>query len=94
MNRKEVSKIMKSSFRRRKAAGLPILDWEHSCKSFQMISNNVAAINMTADNKEDPIILKCEYNGEVYYIGAGLEDEEITVQMLKNGKWYVYTWED
>ena len=36
----------------------------------------------------------CNYKGKSYYFGLGLEEPEVTDDMLKNGTWLVYTWSD
>ena len=104
MTRQELQHILETtSFYERKKKNLPIFEWEHSCKSFQHIPNDLAINHFMKlnDNNEDEdrIILKCEYNSECYYFGVGLKDcDNISLKKLKklhqHGTWYVYTWCD
>ena len=40
-------------------------------------------------------IVKCKVNDEGYLFNIPNEvNQDITPEMIKNGKWYVYTWSD
>ena len=103
MTRQELHHILETRyFDERRKKGLPIFEWEHCAKSFQHISNDLAMEHLMGvydSYTEDEIILKCEYNSDVYYFGVGLKDcENISLKRLKklyqHGNWSVYTWCD
>ena len=104
MTRHELHQILQTpSFDDRKKKGLPVFDWEHYCKSFQHIPNELAIKHYMelndGNNPEDRIILKCNFNSDVYYFGVGLKDcDNISSKKLKelyrHGSWSVYTWCD
>lgn len=65
-----------------------MLPWEHCGMRFQKVY-----FPMYRDCLKTDIHL-CNYKGKSYYFGLGLEEPEVTDDMLKNGTWLVYTWSD
>lgn len=65
-----------------------MLPWEHCGMQFQKVY-----FPMYRDCLKTDIHL-CNYNNKSYYFGLGLEEPEVTDDMLKNGTWLVYTWSD
>jgi len=96
MNRRKIDKIIAMSVAHREKLGIPVFEWEDSRKSFFSIKKQVA-YKLLKRNETQPAelsILKCEFNGETYYFGAGATSEKLTANMMANGKWYVYTWDN
>lgn len=102
MTQHEVHEILKTPFYERSSKGLPILEWEHCAKKFYKIPNDLALkhlMKMGCKTDDDPMILKCEYDGDAYYFGIGLNNcENITLkevrELYNHATWYVYTWSD
>jgi hypothetical protein len=65
-----------------------LLPWEHCGKKFQKL-----CVPMKRSFLNDGIHL-CNYNDKSYYFGIGLDEPEVTEDMLQNGYWCVYTWSD
>lgn len=65
-----------------------MLPWEHCGMSFQKLCVPMSRSFLAGD------IYNCVYNDKSYYFGLGLEEPEVTDDMLKNGTWLVYTWSD
>lgn len=65
-----------------------MLPWEHSGKRFQKMCVPMSANFLKSD------IYFCRYNDKPYYFGLGLDEPEVTDDMLENGYWAVYTWSD
>lgn len=62
--------------------------WEHCGKSWYYID-----VPLAIKNIKDNSIVKCKIDNEEY--SYNIQDEnnpDITNEMIKNGKWYVYTW--
>ena len=96
MNRKKIDKLIEMSVIHREKLGIPIFPWEDSRKSFFLIKKQVAYKLLKGNEAQpkEPNVLKCEYNGENYYFGAGASSEKLTANMMAKGKWYVYTWDN
>ena len=96
MNRRKIDKIIAISVAHREKLGIPVLDWEDSRKSFFSIKRQVAEklLKRNATFPQELSVLKCVLNGETYYFGAGATSEKLTANMMTNGKWYVYTWDN
>ena len=67
-----------------------MLPWEHCAMSFQSLWQSVA---MRKEFWGRNIYL-CIHHEKPYYFGIGLEEPEVTDDLLKNGHWLVYTWAD
>ena len=65
-----------------------MLPWEHCAMRFQTICGPMRKEYVTQE------IHSCHYRGNVYYFGLGLDEPEITDDMIKHGVWLVYTWSD
>ncbi len=103
MTRHKLEHILEvKSFDERRKQGLPIFDWEHYCKSFQNIPNDLAMkhlIELDQRTEDHTTVLKCRYNSDVYFFGVNLKDcDNISLKKLKKlfkfGTWSVYTWSD
>ncbi len=100
--RKEFDELLKTPFNERKRQGLPVFEWEHCAKSFQHISNDLAIKYFMEINDmskaEYRIILRCEYNSDVYYFGVEPKDRRISLNefllLYQYGTWSIYTWCD
>ena len=65
-----------------------MLPWEHCAMSFQKM-----CFPMNRDSLQYGIHF-CRYNDKPYYFGIGLDEPEVTDDMLENATWLVYTWSD
>lgn len=65
-----------------------MLPWEHCGMTFQKV-----CFPMYRECLKTGIHL-CNYQDKTYYFGLGLEEPEVTDDMLENGHWCVYTWSD
>lgn len=65
-----------------------MLPWEHCGKTFQKM-----CFQMKKELLNSGIYL-CRYDSKPYYFGIGLDEPEVTNDMLENGTWLVYTWSD
>ena len=65
-----------------------MLPWEHCGMSFQRVSPPIHRNCLNSG------IYYCNYQDKPYYFGLGLDEPEITDDMLENGTWLVYTWSD
>ena len=65
-----------------------MLPWKHCGMKFQKI-----CFPMYKECLKTGIHL-CNYKEKSYYFGLGLNEPEVTDDMLKNGTWLVYTWSD
>ena len=65
-----------------------MLPWEHCGMTFQKMCVPMRASFLESD------IHYCWYKDKPYYFGLGLEEPEVTDDMLQNGTWCVYTWSD
>ena len=65
-----------------------MLPWEHCGMAFQKVYCPMRRESLKHD------IHFCRYNDKPYYFGLGLEEPEVTDDMLENGYWAVYTWAD
>ena len=65
-----------------------MLPWEHCGKTFSKVYCKMSRECLKYD------IHFCRYNDKPYYFGLGLEEPEVTDDMLENGYWAVYTWSD
>ena len=64
--------------------------WKHCAKTWYSIDISLAMKNIKSGS-----IVKCRVNGEEYLFNIPNElNSDITPEMIKNGKWYVYTWSD
>ena len=105
MTRQEVQQILKKPFYERSAEGSTILEWEHCAKKFYNIPNELALEHLMGMSEnfckedDDPMILRCDYKGESYYFGIGLDEcENLSLKQIrelyKYATWSVYTWAD
>lgn len=96
MNREKIDKLIEMSMHKREKLGIPIFPWEDSRKSFFSIKREGVEkiLRVNATNTVEPCILKCVFKGKNYYFGAGATSEKLTANMMANGKWYVYTWDN
>lgn len=65
-----------------------MLPWEHCAMSFQRIYGSMSKNCLPYD------IYLCRYHGKPFFFGLGLNEPEVTDDMLENGTWLVYTWSD
>lgn len=65
-----------------------MLPWEHCGMKFQKI-----CFPMYKECLKTGIFL-CNYKDKSYYFGLGLNEPEVTEDLLENGTWLVYTWSD
>ena len=65
-----------------------MLPWEHCGMQFQKVCFKMYRACLESG------IHRCNYNDKSYYFGLGLEEPEVTDDMLENGYWTVYTWSD
>lgn len=63
--------------------------WEDKKKMFYVINGNPDVVRENISNKS---IMKCYYNYNVYYFNIGIEEPEITEDMIHNAEWFVYDW--
>jgi len=64
--------------------------WEHCAKTWYCIDISLAMKNIKSCS-----IVKCKVNDEAYLFNIPNEiKSDINSEMIKNGKWYVYTWSD
>jgi len=64
--------------------------WEHCAKTWYSIDISLAMKNIKSGS-----IVKCKVNDEGYLFNIPDEvNQNITPELIKNGKWYVYTWSD
>jgi hypothetical protein len=66
-----------------------LLPWEHCGKAFRNIIEPYILRDIVAE-----CILRCVYKDEVFFFNIGIEEPEITQDMIQCGKWQVYTWAD
>ena len=74
-----------------KSWGRPMFKWEHCGKGFHAISG---FDGIRHNVKHRLVIYRCYHRGHVYYFSIDLPEPVITDDMIKNGEWEVYTWED
>ena len=65
-----------------------MLPWEHCAMRFQKIYGPMRREYVTQG------IHGCHYQDRFYYFGLGLDEPEITDDMIEHGVWFVYTWSD
>ena len=64
--------------------------WEHCAKTWYSINISLAMKNIKSGS-----IVNCKVNDEGYLFNIPDKiNQNITPEMIKNGKWYVYTWSD
>ena len=71
--------------------GTPMFWWAHCAKSFHPITGFEGIRHNVEHNL---VIYRCFYRGHVYLFGIKLPEPVITDDMLENGDWQVYTWDD
>ena len=65
-----------------------MLPWEHCSMRFQEVygpMNRASLLNG---------IYRCDYYKKSFYFGIGLKEPSVSDDMLKNGKWFVYSYSD
>ena len=65
-----------------------LFSWEHCGMHFEKMYSPMCRQSLNFG------VRMCLYDGKTYYFGLGLEEPVVTDDMLKNGKWLVYTWAD
>ena len=65
-----------------------MLPWEHCGMRFHKVYGSMGRGSLKSG------IHYCNYNDKPYYFGIGLDEPEVTDDMLENGYWAVYTWSD
>jgi len=64
--------------------------WKHCAKTWYYIDISLAMKNIKSGS-----IVKCKINNEGYLFNIPDKiNQDITPEMIKNGRWYVYTWSD
>lgn len=80
-------KVLKTEYKKKEKTMKP---WQHCAMKWYSIDTGLAMQNM-----RDNCIVKCMIDDQEFIFNIPNETSPgITVDMIKNGEWYVYTWAD